>query len=280
MRYWDGGPHIRVRLHCHEEKEKEISVLFETHVKEFLIKYPSNASLDINMVHKKIEQFSVLEGVRKNNEFYKENSIVQIPYIPEYERYGGEYGIKIAEHHFWKSSEQVVVLLNKITTKTERLRVSLELILSYLKATNLPIEEVKIFLENYFSIWKRYLGGNPDVIERHFLEKYKLQREKLDYIVMNSLFNQNYNSKILDRKWGSHLSNLISSLHKGWEEDLVTINPDILELINLNDKTTFFITSYIHMTNNRLGITPHEEAYLSYIIMCVIKFHSLEKGKV
>ncbi|WP_283748502.1 thiopeptide-type bacteriocin biosynthesis protein, partial [Bacillus cereus] len=204
------------------------------------------------------------------------NHIINLEYNTEYKRYGGENGIEIAEEHFYHSSIMCLKLIQEINKKTNRLRISIEIILSYLKAMNMNLQESIKFLEGYYLIWKRYVYSNTNNVEEFFANKYIKQKKVIDKIVVN-YFNSNNNKGMLGEKWSNHLNLTVQNLENDWDRGELIIDKDVLAYINIPQKIAFIVTSYVHMTNNRLGIMPQEEAYLSYMLLCSLK--SLYKSR-
>ncbi|EAF5204938.1 hypothetical protein C3F48_14840, partial [Listeria monocytogenes] len=109
IRYWDGGPHIRLRVK--NLKESHTKYLVEQ-CSLFLKKNPSTISIDAEIYSR---QSKALSEQEKEGTIIKElienNSIKLEKYNRESEKYFGIQGLKIAEEQFYYSSQLVISFL-------------------------------------------------------------------------------------------------------------------------------------------------------------------------
>nr|WP_172686361.1 lantibiotic dehydratase C-terminal domain-containing protein [Macrococcus caseolyticus]AIU53947.1 TclL [Macrococcus caseolyticus] len=217
INYWDGGPHIRLRIANITKNEKEI--IIKT-IQKFIQENPS-----LSKISEKDYLITSNNFADKENseilELQKNNTILEIEYKPEIDKYLNNEGVHISEDIFFISS------LNSLT---------------YLK--NSPNKEMVYMHSLQFAnyILKYFLNTKQTVL---FLKEYERYWHSFS------------NSDIKSTK-------LIRIPHKKFAEF-----DDPFSKIKANfthSEQMGFIFNYIHLTNNRLGIKPFEEAILSSIL--------------
>src|SRR5207253_1071173 len=101
IRYWEKGPHIRLRFLLHDVNMRRIlEESISSYFHGYFLKHPSYTTAE------RSEEYA-MRGGRANN------SVVFTTYEPELERYGGEAGIAISETQFWHSSIATLAIINK-----------------------------------------------------------------------------------------------------------------------------------------------------------------------
>ena len=113
IRYWELGPHLRLRL-CGEERvlEEVVRPALEEHVDAALaaqLRGRARGDLPGDAVRSPVE------------------ALVWIPYLPEAARYGGPEGVRLAERFFFCSSEVAMECLERLTAgdRAQRLGITL-----------------------------------------------------------------------------------------------------------------------------------------------------------
>lgn len=257
IRYWEKGPHIRLRLKISSNKIPEIKTLIDNYFTEFMERrHPS---------------------VRKQ-EFpgsCNNNSIHYIDYIPETERYGGKYALKIAEEHFENSSDTVLSLMAKSDEWSfpvgQALVIQLHILFFNAIKINLSnrVKMLSVLSEN--KIWKKkaqkFLVDNDnieEIFENHFQKKrnilYGIKQEIEKLIEANTLCDYRELHSFFQsiQKTDEELKNLFKNKKTEFDSDEQT-------------QRTRIYMSYLHMLNNRIGLKNHDEAYIVYIIYRLYK---------
>lgn len=240
IRYWELGPHIRLRILVDDYDQENIKKEIKRHFDKFIEKHPS---------------------VRKINadRFNPNNSVQFITYEPEVERYGGEEGIILAEDHFQVSTETILSLMSQIG-RNWNLSIAQGIVLQlsyiFLKSTSLSKDEIMEMLhimDN--SHWKKKAQqvSKTENVELLFQKQYEKNKEAIStrLEILDSIFTDEENtddSPIL--RWHQYIK----------EKDLQ------LKKATLNKKRHFIYISYLHMLNNRAGLYNHDEGYISYML--------------
>src|SRR5579875_3702716 len=100
LRYWEGGPHVRFRLHgLTAEEADSIERRLAEEVKPFVSERPLKRE-----EYYARQRFDGTPVDVATLPWWNEGSVVRIPYAPEFGRYGGTAAIGISEELFCVSS--------------------------------------------------------------------------------------------------------------------------------------------------------------------------------
>lgn len=262
IRYFENGPHIRLRMKCKsEEKGIILKNKLNNFFKDYFIKHPSILS------EKKY-------STDKNWSKVPNNSLKFVRYKPEIGRYGGRYGVKIAEKQFEASSRAVFTIIKEAEKwDYERaIGAALEMHIFMLVALSFTKEDVSAFLKEIYSsalnyCWdKRISHINLEDQIKKYENSFQFQKDKLlPYVrkLIKALEKNSLELKPWMHDWYKSMHDIREFLYEALKQKL------------LNRSTYLFRTtkdlwkiyySYIHMTNNRLGIKSPDEPYIAYII--------------
>ncbi len=232
-----------------------------------------------NYISEKLTNFFILNpspiDENRDKNYYPNDSIQLIAYEPEYSRYGGIHGIEISERQFQNSTDAILFYINqnKLNKYNDLLNVAFKLHLSsaFIHCEN-NIEKAILFFQFIFSntsgsFHLSYIKYNS-AAESTYSNYYNQQKHVLiPYVkaIWNS-FNEN---KIIDENiehWKNSEKEIRNLLVKAYEEKQLEI-PFLFE----NFPTWSILQSYIHMTNNRMGITTYDEPLIAYLLMRSLK---------
>ena len=123
IRYWENGPHIRLRLKTSSGNGSEIAPVSKakSEINEFLKQRPSVFNFPAKFMPSPFEKLFVEEyGTEKLHQKYgaggsipyeRNNTVLDAVYEPEYERYGGVHAMTPAEQYFEDSSNIALEVL-------------------------------------------------------------------------------------------------------------------------------------------------------------------------
>jgi thiopeptide-type bacteriocin biosynthesis protein len=216
-----------------------------------------------------------------NPDLYPNNTVQFIKYQPETERYGGPIGINIAEKQFEISSEAVIRLLQQYPTISYegRLFAAIQLHLGFVYSFGFTKEEIYSFfhtIEQMMLMHVLNLSSSTDKRteqEKKILAAFVNSYEKQSAMLINysgDIWNALHKNMKFDSPWMEYWTNNLKHIHEALSSAFLKglILPDKYQRPN---KLWYIYESYIHMTNNRLGILNCDEAYLAYLICRVIK---------
>lgn len=246
IRYSEGGTHIRLRFYGEE------SILENTVKKELEIFLKKNFPKELEVDS---PDYELLKWV---------------DYEPEIERYGGAHAIKIAEEYFNYSSIFCIELLEGVIDGNNSQRLGKGLI-----ATNLIIYTFTESREIGYKLAEQYHKGYLSAVARQEDTKndvLELFKNGFDKQAQNLIEFNNNLWEVLDsdgeipENFKVFLDNLKSIKSKLQQIDSEGKLIEKESSIDLTGKLFRIIPSYIHMMNNRLGISIPEESYLTYLI--------------
>ncbi|VTS16961.1 lantibiotic dehydratase C-terminal domain-containing protein [Streptococcus pseudoporcinus] len=237
IRYWEGGPHIRLRI---REKNNtcKINRLFSK-IQQYLNDSDSKVNyseVDYKSISKYLEKIDYDETSMIRVE---DNSIISSQYIPEIEKYG-KNGIAFAEKEFIFSSNLIRIILNKVHSRKSKIILS-SLFQKKVIATVLRMTEYQSFFRDYQSYWKMYM----DLPQQELINK---EASDIMGIISESNFQE---TDLFFTKIG--LGNFYESI--------------FLELARCekNIPNTYYLFNFIHLFNNRLGVSLQDEVLTSLI---------------
>jgi hypothetical protein len=297
IKYWKGGPHLRLRLKpASAEVREEVTTRAVDAIQEFLARRP--ALFDIytdaesrGRIYKKMyvaeygaESWNQEYGVAGQMPFEPNNSIAVLPYEPEYDRYGGEVGVQIAEWHFEQTSDLTAHLLAVSNTHVRPALLGLATQLMLMSAYTFLGEDaaVRRFFQRYRAFWET--AYDEPTAERHavFDRSFEMTRETFEARLarIRTLAKDGTEQPSgIERAWLTHSRDLRDRVRTAADQgELVFRSPAGGEPAPVpygERLITVLLSSYVHMTNNRLGTSPGQEAYLSYLIE-----RALEPGAV
>jgi thiopeptide-type bacteriocin biosynthesis protein len=166
-------------------------------------------------------------------------------YDPEFEKYGGEFGVDLAEQLFQLSSEVCCTHMKRIN-EGEQDRFALGLAYMAEAVHRIISDELSQteFLQYYLDYWSNALYSHESVAIRDKLLISGGKRRKLT-------------------------SQILADTQKVVDQSYITYTKSIIKkIVNNTDKTQAdLLFNYIHMMSNRLGIWPLEEAYLAALLL-------------
>ncbi|GEO02909.1 lantibiotic biosynthesis protein [Adhaeribacter aerolatus] len=279
IRYWEKGPHIRLRFKGDPE-------VLENQVKPRIIQYFSNYFT----MHPSCRiDPPWLAAVPEAQQWYPNNSIQFIPYEPETERYGGDSGIFISESQFQASSEAVLGALteNNQWDYSRALGIAIQMHLGFAFAAGLDLPATINFFSGVFRNWLPRAYFPPP--QQLSAEEIKTRQEEVIKAFRNTyhkqknmllpLFTQIWqgleNNTVFEQHWFNtwlEQTQVINAAFRQAQQDNQVILPQWAAGLTSENISTqqlqrwAIYDSYIHMTNNRLGILNRDEGYLGFLI--------------
>lgn len=192
-------------------------------------------------------------------------------YEPEIDRYGGEAAMRIAEDQFWLSSRSVIALLRETIGSPSQVRGGLACV-AFL-ATILPFGLDKSSMSNFAMTYaESYLAATvPDpALRKGFLDDFAA-RSSRQSIELKGTIRQAYETL--------HSRGALSGALTGYSQGCRRIAERLSRLsangslqvrrspsFNFDASWRWIAPSYVHMTNNRLGLTRTEECFVSVVL--------------
>lgn len=219
----------------------------------------------------------LIESCLKENMPLKSYKFME--YEPEVERYGGSMAIELAEEHFYHSSKAVLQYLRegRIKPGAEGIAKALDMHICLIYHLPCPADLVEGMLRRILDHWihssvayhRTIIPSKTDEIEimanvtDAFTKSFEKQRNGIVAhcaALWQALQAGEKLGTPLDA-WNAGLQQMHLRLTVALEN---TVRPD--ETVA---RALVIYESYIHMTNNRLGISNSDEAFLAYILLQV-----------
>lgn len=259
LRYWQGGPHLRLRLRLPlnsdgDQTLRRILAELERGLPLFSVTDYDEYNQGLLMQ----EELARLEG-ETPHKAQPIGSIVISPYEPEYHKYGGKFGVEIAEEVFCKSSLTVFDFFkNKPSTLKERhvlIGEAAQIITMFLHGAGLTLRQSIDFLQKYEDWWRHYA---PQPLQDSWPRLYtgvsrQVQKMCTDLWINNQ--TENIFHEISSN--ATNQARLVSNSHP---------NLDLHEIRLDGTDFSGCLSNYIHTTNNRLGLVPAGEGMVAYLV--------------
>lgn len=245
IRYWEGGPHIRLRLQGNESALEKLIADFAGAAQDYLspgLLTPARY-YGGNVFERQIDDIGAMP-------WFEEGAVEQIAYEPEIIRYGGPAALPHQERLFELSSRlaaKIIIATQDSWPRRAILAIQM-MIAAALSVTGSAHDAGRFFL-NYAEYWKSFAQGLPTpplaLNYKSVSEDIRASgRRHLPQIWFGAL--EQANAALLDL--GAN-NRLVSP----------TTGHTIESLDKTEDALRSIVASQIHMLNNRLGIGPERE---------------------
>ncbi|MEL7020260.1 MAG: lantibiotic dehydratase C-terminal domain-containing protein [Bacteroidota bacterium] len=274
LRYWDRGPHIRLRFKGSADVlqqlllpnlEKHFNNYFDSHPSHLVTpNYPSSFPTRLRWL--------------------PNNSIQYATYQMPVHRLGGPALAKVAEQQFKASSDIILHLLSKrypMWDSDEAILAAAKLHLSMFSALNMEKSAIYEFVTQYFQNWlfntprfttrnhrqTQFESGYRDQLLREFRRDYRKHRFFLRPRIQTFLLAlQQRDHELIDEplhEWVD-FNQAVNCILRTHYEGNFSYQKTPIAFNNL-------YSTFIHQTNNRLGIHDVNEGYLMYMLMRIIE---------
>ena len=186
-------------------------------------------------------------------------------YEPEIDRYGSTKSMSWAERYFECSSVYILDWIAKKEINQSHNAQAIKLHLSLLFASGWDKGKLMSVCNFFLEGWLPKLFNQTESKERQrlfWLNQFEtaFKTAKPEMLKAASQFWQGLNAKVMDDVFDDYLT-----------ESIV-----IMKLFNTHnfkeEKLIQVVSSFMHMNNNRLGISNYEEAYIMYCIIACLEF--------
>jgi len=276
IRYWERGPHLRLRFRGEVDVlERELKPEIDACFNDYMRRHPTTR-----------EGWAVEAATLQN--WYPNDSIQYVTYEPEIERYGGDVGMPIGERQFQASSNAVLAAISESDNwDYERaLGAAIQLHLAYAHGLGLALADLTSFFALVAEGWlpRAYPYDEKTSIEEHqnkrgetlkaFESTYSEQKEMLVAFVA-TLWQALNEGVSFEQEWLNTwhaemklIGKDLGEAHRAGELTMGMYNQRAVERWKKHDQKQpwLILESYVHMTNNRLGILNMDEAFLGYLI--------------
>lgn len=269
VRYWSGGPHIRLRVLPAEGVESPaLAEHLRRRLEASLASLPRCAG-DGEAYRKQAEfmrefrsRFNGEWGIGKAHldvdEPFQERDMVQLRgYEFDLARYGGEHARPLAEEHFSRSSELALsIVRGTLGERGKRHAWALLLMAAVAPALGLSADAASRLFRKYFSVSGFIFGlGEEEFGEKMGFRSFDSQLGDVTGIIRQAgaAREAEPGGRVVAR-WRNHLGECANRLNDLEGRGLLSVPP------------TEIMLDYLHMLNNRLGVSLPDELYLACLL--------------
>lgn len=262
VRYWDGGPHVRIRF---------LDLVDEADVFDSLTEAASRYTIDNPVTAEQYYSGHGFDGQPVDVaelEWYGEGAVVRLDYEPENGRYGG-VGAMVENETLFNASSDLAVALLKSTTGQEdfQKRISMSLILMVMSvfAFRTSMATLAQFFSNYGKFWEGY-PGTAEIREAMAAAPDGKLRDRVRQLMQQA---EDDTGSAMQRIWVAKIRHAVTRFRQLYEAgellSPMTGKPASSES-EYDTAVLSMIGSQIHMLNNRLAIAPPLEYHLAATI--------------
>lgn len=238
IRYWENGPHIRLRI---KDIDDQLFEKIKYDICNFIKTNPSKLIINKDKYIKRASEYGKKEKNFTNNKgIISNNTVKDWVYEPEFKKYHGIQGVPIAEKEFIYSSKLAMKILISEPSVSKKYMFGATFALLVLKNICSNSCEMGEFLSEYIKYWKNFSG----VSDRSFLS------------IEESVKNYSVLPKSVEAIVEFYKNHSFDLLHKDIFDELRSLK---------GSPTTSFCFNFIHLFNNRIGMSPAEEIVISFI---------------
>lgn len=255
LRYWDGGPHLRIRF-LNLKNEAEVLEQIQKGVKG----YHAEASLSAQEYYAS-HSFDGEPVEVEKLAWHNDGDVVVYPYEPEYLRYGGHEAIVVNEEVFYASSQIASAIISATAGKFEqRLQLSLKFMICSIFSILPDDEALKMFAMHYAEFWRGHAQG---VDVKTSEQASALLRQSIEVFKQETLNGKATGAVAI---WIALLKQSAGSFRQIYLDGNLISPVDGAKVATEDQfKMTLMsmIGSQIHMLNNRLGVSTAYEFVLA-----------------
>jgi thiopeptide-type bacteriocin biosynthesis protein len=261
IRYWEGGPHVRLRVRLAEGVDPaESRDLLASAVAAYC-----GASSEIKEEYYRNQYFENREIDPNAMPWFERGSVEIIPYVAETVRYGGPAVIAATEQVFCDSTRIALSTLRASASDDAR-KVGAAITLMAVAAACVvrTPEALSAFFRRYQSFWA---WASNDGIDSQGPTPPAASRRVADAIIQAALSNTSKGE--IPAAWRSHLVWLTQRLMSAHTARTL-IDPFTGALTRTLEEaqvaSAAIVASHMHMLNNRTGVTPPQEYRLAALL--------------
>ncbi|MFE0459569.1 lantibiotic dehydratase C-terminal domain-containing protein [Kitasatospora sp. NPDC058965] len=251
LRYWQGGPHVRLRMDGADEEtvesvRKALAAAVPPMTAELDAEYDYEVSLQSDLAR--------LEG-EAAKDVRPPGTVEPMTYTPEYDKYGGTEGVRIAEQVFCRTSVAVLELAAARAAPEPKAPVgeAIQIMAMSLRGSGLDVGQSHEFLGRYEEFWRRYVPAGYD---RAWPGLYDRTGPKV-LELCRSVWQDGRTDEFHDTYAAALAAARVAGTATGSDLDSLVLGAT---------PYTRCLANYIHTTNNRLGVIPAGEAFVAYVM--------------
>ncbi|MGX7761440.1 thiopeptide-type bacteriocin biosynthesis protein [Streptomyces angustmyceticus] len=269
LRYWEGGPHVRLRLLPTRARDRAaVAEVAEHRLGAFLAASPAPDVVDRSHFAQVAQGLAGLEGRAGHDDVLRPNNTAEfLPYEREHADYGQGAAIAAVERHFCESSRLALSVVSAGTSVEQRALLAFDLVVGVFALC----DEVR-------DRWARHggpplpFGSGPEAADVE--PRYRAQRERLHARARHT-WELTARPPGNDQRgyWLTSVRRLRDELHHLEETGRFAADwpgSPLAEPLDLaataHPATSLVLLRCAHLVNNRLGLTLWQENQLRFLV--------------
>jgi thiopeptide-type bacteriocin biosynthesis protein len=257
IRYWENGPHIRLRLRgIEDELFREVGDEIRSSVQVLIDEKNHLPSVESYPSGAKFDGWHADPSMLP---WFPQGTVAEVIYEPEYRRYGGPLGLEICQRLFEISSRMALkVVADTVSDRGRREVVAIFLTAAAVGAVCRDHSEVRKFLMRMRSAWESFAGDTALATDRsqRLADSLRPERSNLNATLLGDAPT---NRGGLVRFWANAVESWVREIEDldnagRFQSPLTGVPP--ADAQELRSGIANILLSHIHMTNNRLGFGP------------------------
>ncbi|MFI0980590.1 thiopeptide-type bacteriocin biosynthesis protein [Streptomyces sp. NPDC021093] len=269
LRYWEGGPHVRLRLlPAHRSDRAAVERRAEAEIRAFLRRVPAPDVVDRSRFAQVAEGLAGLEGrAGHDQEVHPNNSVAFPPYAREHADYGYGRAVAAVERHFFESSRLALTVVDARTSVEQRALLAFDLVVG-----------VFALCDEIRGQWVRHggpplpFGSGPEAEDVE--PRYRAQRPQLEARARRIwALAAGPTGDGPHAYWLKSVRELRDELHRLEDADSFASEwaaSPLAEPLGLaataHPATSLVLLRCAHLVNNRLGLTLWQENQLRFLV--------------
>lgn len=279
LRYWDGGPHLRVRVAARPGEADDVRAALVDGLTPYLAGHPAAVTMPAEAYRQLAGELAAREGAAGYEpELRPPGSVTPEPYRPEHDVYGTGAPLAYVERHFAESSELALEVVAGGASAERRRGLALVAVLLLLAEVepDLPALARSLAGGGAEGDWRAAVpgpagtGGQPEQLAAAF----ESQRDRLRATarqVWATAAQGGGGGSVTDR-WLRSVRTLRRALEGCAERGELSVAPassplagHLRTLPASRQVVTAILLRCGHLLNNRIGVGPTEETYVTYL---------------
>ncbi|MFC6662205.1 thiopeptide-type bacteriocin biosynthesis protein [Deinococcus multiflagellatus] len=253
IRYWEGGPHVRLRL---RDAQPEAAAQVREVLGRSLGALPNAGIPDPDTYYAAFVPPGQRAGAAGQYGWHPHGQVLAVPYEPETLRYGGPAGLEISEGFFETSSAFAAQILPLTPTRAARLGLGLHLLLTTVRALDLDTPGAVRWLRDFVNAWPLFSTTPTEQVAR--------ARERAEATYFASPPSLSGARQTYTQRPGRQLL-------QAWEAEVRAAHRAYRAVEGqLSYPSLDIWRSQLHMFHNRLGFSIEDECYLATLAALIL----------
>ncbi len=268
LRYWLGGPHLRLRFRCEKSNAHLIINKLQVKFERWKAQVANFHMLSLTQYKKLQVKLAELEGMdsrQDEHNFISDPRLIISTYEPEVEKYGGTKGVEIAEK-LWCESSLFCLKVNelKLLENGNKLNIGFLTNIIGVSSFEFNLNEAAEYFNRSASVWQHYCPAN---FTEKFTPAFKKQATRLSPTV-NAIWQGEFKSPSFNleyKKWLAAMAGAKSAIDIHFDElqaGFSKMSAD-LDKVPVPALKSYLLIQYIHTHNNRLGVNTIDEWHVA-----------------